>query len=253
MNDTTEAPEVAFSVQVADDTERPVWETRGRRYKRRTPYKRPRPDGTRRDLGEGDPDELGAVFASRADYFKENPQRETLQEIAEDSRDLGLVVQDFPGLRAFVFEMETARMKAVDRLRIIEEARADLEELARKMEAGELETGELETRLRETTSDLEKAERQTAHLRRELDAEAPREAVREDRLTLEEIEAEIPLTRSTLSEHIQKLREWDEGMPELQRRIATPKGGRLTRREVNELKLYLKIILTRPNRRKKRA
>lgn len=116
-------------------TERPAFETRGRRYKRRTPYKRPRPDGTRRDLGEGDPDELGAVFASRADYFKENPQRETLQEIAEDSRDLGLVVQDFPGLHAFVFEIETVRMKAVDRLELLNRTRRELVNVTRELEA----------------------------------------------------------------------------------------------------------------------
>lgn len=244
-------PTMMFTVECVDVDEEPSeW---GGRYKR--PGQQPRPRSRDRALNKGEfgkAEDLQAVFDSRAAYFQENPKPETMGEVREDSRDLGHVLPDFPGVHDFVFEMETARMKAVDRGEIIDQARQQLETLSRQLEAGEVGRDEILKQLQQTASALRRTEEDNEILREVWDAEAPRDAVGEERLTLREIEALIPLTRSTLSEHIENLRREDAGKPEKERRIKTAKGKRITRREFNALKVYLDTIPPRPGRRKKR-
>lgn len=243
--------EVTFSVNFVDGDEQPTeW---GGRYKRPGAQPKPRSGERARNKKEyGKAEDLQAVFDSRAAYFQENPKPETLQEVAADSRALGHVLPDFPGVHDFVFEMETARMKSVDRLEVIEQAQRELEALLRQFEAGEVETGEIKGQLQRTTSALEKAERQKGHLSQELEAEATKDDFAEPRLTLEQIEAETLLARSTLSGYVDEIRKEDADKPEDERRIKTPKGGQLLRSEVKELKKFLENHPKRPNRRKKR-
>lgn len=234
------------------------FQTLGRRYKRLTPYPKPRPYDRAKNKGEfGNPVEIQAVFDSRREYLSANPPRETIEEISNDSRDLGLVLADFPGLHDFIFEMETVRRNSVHRLEDIRRARADLEALSQQIEKGEVEKGEVEKRLRETASNLEKSERQrknterqAAHLYNEWDADAPRTAP-EKRFSLEEIGAQMGLIgKSTVSTYIKQLRAEDATKPEGERRIQTPKGGQLTVKEIKELKKFVALKVQRPNGRR---
>jgi chromosome segregation ATPase len=250
-DDQNDAPEVeAFALSIVEGNEQPLlaFQTLGRRYRRKTPYPKPRPYDRAKEKGEyGDPAELQAVFDSRAAYFQENPKPETLQEVATDSRDLMSVLKDFPGAHDFVLEMETVRMKSVDRLQSLKQAqnrvepllqqlgqaRVELQELSRRAEAGEIEAGELQKQLQKTTSKLEKAERKALSLRRQLD---DTDGIIKDRFSLEEISAELGLEENTISTYIGQMRRADADKPEAERRIKTPKYGHLTRPEVNHVR-----------------
>lgn len=235
-----------------NEQEKPLlyFQTLGRRYKRLTPYPKPRPYDRAKDKGEfGNPVEMQAVFDSRRDYLITNPPYESHEEIGNDSRDLGLVLADFPGLHDFVFEMETIRRKSFDRLLILNQTRADLEALSHQLDAGNMEAGEVQERLRKALSNLEKMEKQVTHLHNELDAEAPRTAPKK-RFSLLEIGAEMGIGESTVSTYIGQIRAEDANKGHDKQRIKTPKGGQLTREEIKVLKAFAAKKVKRPNRRR---
>jgi hypothetical protein len=134
-----------------DEQEKPLlyFQTLGRRYKRLTPYPKPRPYDRAKDRGEfGNPVEMQAVFDSRRDYLITNPPYESHEEIGNDSRDLGLVLADFPGLHDFIFEVETIRHKSLDRLNLLNQTRQELVKVARQLEKVVGEQPKLQSRIR---------------------------------------------------------------------------------------------------------
>jgi hypothetical protein len=134
-----------------DEQEKPLlyFQTLGRRYKRLTPYPKPRPYDRAKDRGEfGNPVEMQAVFDSRRDFYSTNPPYESHEEIGNDSRDLGLVLADFPGLHDFVFEVETIRHKSLDRLNLLNQTRQELVKVARQLEKVSGEQPKLRSQIR---------------------------------------------------------------------------------------------------------
>lgn len=179
-----------------DEQEKPLlyFQTLGRRYKRLTPYPKPRPYDRAKDKGEfGNPVEMQAVFDSRRDYLITNPPYESHEEIGNDSRDLGLVLADFPGLHDFVFEVETIRHKSLDRLNLLNQTRQELVKVARQLGKVVGEQPKLQSQIRALEVQIDR-----------INEEATGE------VTVAALMRQFDLTRSGVTKHLRQLRDGGE-------------------------------------------
>jgi biotin operon repressor len=176
-----------------DEQEKPLlyFQTLGRRYKRLTPYPKPRPYDRAKDRGAfGNPVEMQAVFDSRRDYLITDPPYESHEEIGNDSRDLGLVLADFPGLHDFVFEMETVRHKSLDRLNLLNQTRQELVKVARQLQKVSGEQPKLQSQIRALEIQIDR-----------INEDATGE------VTVAALMRKFELTRSGVTKHLRQLRD----------------------------------------------
>ncbi len=144
-----------------------------RRYSRPVSYAEARPydralTGDLKD-GEGDPATLTAVFNARRQWLDASAPEETTQEATADLRALARELEEFPGLRDFIYEALAWRFVAATRGDLLDITRRKLAKINRKLEIAQKEKNDVNRQLNEAKLQLTKVirDRNSTHEERE--------------------------------------------------------------------------------------
>ncbi|BCM91836.1 hypothetical protein IAD21_03713 [Abditibacteriota bacterium] len=174
----------------------------------------------------------------------------TINTVLEDATDeerqfwLGIhqFLHDRNSAEGILYPLEFHQAELEEKLDILT---AEVEEKQKEKERLEVEIKNLEVRLDNARTKIIEKDRSIANLRLRLELRLGNKRT----YSLGEISKELGLARSTISIYVKRMRKGDEGKPESEQRIKTPKGGQITGDEIDALAEFIQTIPSRPEAR----